>query len=189
VTDQNNPSFGQAPQQPPPAAPVPAQQTFGDAPAPPAAPGEATFGAAPSAVPPAGEAFGAAPAPVKKKGGVVKIVGIVVAVLIVICLAGVGYLVKDALFGDKTKSAQAGDCIGNVPAVTAGQDKQADNAVVVACTDVSAKYKVLGRVEGKTEAEATDESVCAAYPETDSWFRAIASGGKGYVLCLSEVKK
>ena len=190
MTDQNNPSFGQAPQQPP-AAPVPAQQAFGDAPPPPAAPGEATFGAAPSAPPPAGEAFGAAPAPVKKKGGVFKIVGGVVAVVIAICIAGAVYVAKGVLFGDDTKEAQAGDCIGNLPGdVAAGEDKEANDAKVVACTDAAARYKVEGRLENKTEADATSDEICAAYSGAEYVYRAIDdSSGKGYVLCLSAVKK
>jgi hypothetical protein len=189
VTDQNNPSFGQAPQQPP-AAPMPAQQAFGDAPPPPEAPGEATFGAAPSAPPSAGETFGAAPAPVKKKGGVAKIIGSVVALVAILIAVGVG-LAKGALFGgDPTKEAQAGDCIGNLPEVAAGEDKEANDAKVVACTDAAAVYKVEGRLENKTVAEAESAEICAAYSGAEYVYRAIDDGsGKGYVLCLSAVKK
>jgi hypothetical protein len=213
VTEQNNPlgqpPQGEQPQQPPQAPPAPAapapqipHQAFGDAPAPQppafqppadpaqpaAAPGDASFGAAPAYPPPAAEGFGTAPAPVKKKSNVVKIVSVIGAVILVICLAGVVFLVRNGLNSDDAKQAKAGDCIGNLPDVAEGEDKEANGAKVVDCTSADALYKVEGRVEDKTEDEAKDESVCAAYPAADSWYRAIPSGGKGYVLCLSAVK-
>lgn len=191
MTEQNNP-FGQPPQQPP-SAPLPPQQAFGDAPPPPAAPGEGTFGAAPGFPPPtAGEAFGTAPAPEqKKKGGVAKIIGIVVTVVVVLCLSAGFVLLKSTIFSsDATKKAQTGDCIGNLPQVGEGEDKQAPDAKVVECTSTDAAYKVEGRLENKTEAEATSDEICSAYADALYVYRAIdQSSGKGYVLCLSEVKK
>ena len=216
MTEQNPPS-GQAPQgeqppQPPQAAPAPPaapaaaapapeapapqipHQAFGDAPAPPTPPaapagGEGTFGAAPGfPPPPAGEAFGAAPAPAKKKSNVVKIVSAVGAIVLATCIAGAAYLVRNGLNSDNTKQAQAGDCIGNLPDVAQGEDKAANGAKVVDCTGSDALYKVEGRLEGKTEAQAKEETVCDAFPAADSWYRAIPSGGTGYVLCLSSVK-
>jgi hypothetical protein len=213
VTEQNNPAFGQAPQQPahpqqPPATPLIAQQAFGDAPAPPAAsgagtfgaapgtaplPGEGTFGAAPGTAPPgtplpAGEAFGAAPAP-EKKGSVLKIVGIVGAIVVALVIAGVVVLAKNALSGPNTKQAQVGNCIGNLPEVAAGENKAANNAKVLDCADANAAYKVEGRLENKTQAEAKADDACMAYANSEYTYSAIPPGGKGYVLCLSKIKK
>jgi hypothetical protein len=215
VTEQNNPPFGQPPQVPaqprpapqvpaqpqqPPTAPLSAQQAFGDAPAPPASgegtfgaapgaplpPGEA-FGAAPGAPPPAGEAFGAAPASGKKKG-IGKIIGAAATVILVIVLVVVGILVKQTRSAN-TRQAQTGNCIGNLPTVAQGEDKAANDAKVVDCTAAEAAYKVEGRLENKTEAEAKNQDVCAAYDTAEYVYRAIPSGGKGYVLCLSQIKK
>jgi len=185
VTEQNNPPFGQAPEQPP-AAPLPPQQAFGDAPTPPAA--EGSFGAAPAAVPPptAGEAFGVAPAPEKKKSNVLKIIGSIVVVLVVLCLAG-GFFAYRSLTSDPTKDAKAGDCIDKPVASSSGDSV---SAKIVACTSTDAAYKVVGRVNDKTEAESgNDSNVCAAFPEVETWYVAIPKGGKGYVLCLTEVSK
>jgi hypothetical protein len=220
VTEQNNPAFGQAPQQPqqPPAAPLIPQQAFGDAPAPPAAPGEGTFGAAPGAAPvpgegtfgaapgtppapgegtfgaapgtppPPGEAFGAAPAPEKKRVDL-KIVGIVGAVIVALVIAGIVVLAKNVLSGTDTKQAQAGTCIGNLPEVAAGENKAANNAKVLDCADANAAYKVEGRLENKTQAEAKADDACMAYANAEYTYSVIPSGGKGYVLCLSKIKK
>jgi hypothetical protein len=220
VTEQNNPAFGQAPQQPqqPPAAPLIPQQAFGDAPAPPAATGEGTFGAAPGAPPvpgeetfgaapgtapatgegtfgaapgtplPPGEAFGAAPAPEKKRVNL-KIVGVVGAVIVALLIAGIVVLAKNALSGTDTKQAQVGTCIGNLPDVAAGENKAANNAKVLDCTDANAAYKVEGRLENKTQAEAKADDACMAYANAEYTYSAIAPGGKGYVLCLSKIKR
>jgi hypothetical protein len=206
---ENSP-LGQAPQEPgqprqPPASPLIARQAFGDAPQPPsAAPGEGTLGAAPAgpsaseafgiapgAAPPASQAFGAAPAAApseKKKGGIVKIVGAVVAIILALCIAGVILAIR-GFGGDPTKDAKAGDCLGELPAVAVGQKAQVTSAKVVACSDPAATYKVAGRVENATEAQASNQSVCAAYPQIASWYSSIPSGGKGYVLCLAKITK
>jgi hypothetical protein len=171
-----------------PAAPEIPQQAFGEAPAP-TPPGDATFGAAPGFPPaPAGETFGAAPAPEKKKSNVVKIVGVVGAIVLALCIAGGAFAVRNILNSDNAKQAQTGDCIGNVPEVAEGQNKEANDAKVVDCASSDALYKVEGRLEDKTEAQAKEDSVCAAFPKADSWYMAIPPGGKGYVLCLSSVK-
>ena len=173
------PPAPQAPQ--PPQPPQVPQQSFGAAP--PAPGGSESFGSAPQSAETVGEA------PAKKKGGVGKIVGVIVAVVVAVCIGGGFFLVRNFLDADATKEATAGSCIANLPAVAEGEDKEANDATVVDCTDATAAYKVEGRLEGKTEDEAKSETICAAYPTAEFVYRAIPAGGTGYVLCLSQITK
>jgi len=169
------PQFG-APTPPPyGGAPVPAG---GGAPGQPGAPGGgapgqpgAPFGAAP------GPGFGGPPpAPAKKSSGVVKKVVRWVALVAVV---GIGTFVFRHLTGDP-ETASAGDCMAG---------RTANALKVVECSDPKAEWKVAGKLNGKTEAQADSNSVCAAYPDTEMSFWSGRSGGKGYVLCLEPVKK
>jgi hypothetical protein len=126
----------------------------------------------------------------KKKGGLAKILGGAAAVIVAICVAAGIFVVKGFLNDDATKEAQTGNCIANLPDVAEGEDKEAPNAEVVDCTDAKAAYKVEGRKDNLTEAEATADSVCDAFSAAVASYRAIDSKtNKGYVLCLSEVTK
>ena len=195
MTDQNYPSSDLPPQPP--------QQSFGSAPPPassaPVPPGTPLPPGAPAPVssfgeaPPPADMFGQAPPPPvveKKKSNLGKILGIVAAILVVVCVGGI-FAVKNFMSSsDPTKEAKAGTCIGNLPAVGAGEDKEAPNATVVDCGDANAAYKVEGRVDNVTEAQATAQTVCDAFTNTEFQYRAIDSKTKvGYVLCLSQIKK
>jgi len=216
VSEQNHPSSDLPPQSPQESfgsAPTPAapQESFGSAPAaqqsfgsgqtPPSVPAQPpapeapAFGAPPAPEAPAfgtpAETFGAPPptAPAKKSG-IGRIIGIVGVVVVAICVAAGFFVLRNVLNSDSTKQAQQGNCIANLPDVGEGEDKEANNAKVVDCNDAAAAYKVEGRLENKTEAEAKDAAICDAYPAAQFVFRAIdANSGKGYVLCLSQVKK
>ncbi|HLL66194.1 MAG TPA: hypothetical protein VK453_10665 [Micromonosporaceae bacterium] len=63
-------------------------------------------------------------------------------------------------------------------------DDQDVNLESVSCTDGDAKYKVVGRVEGKKQTEATDE-VCNAFPDAEFLYWEGHKGKTGFVLCLA----
>lgn len=67
---------------------------------------------------------------------------------------------------------------------------KADDMKTVDCNDPKAAHKVVGKVEGMTEAtfKATDNP-CTAYPTAESALWGSEKGGKGYVLCLEPIKK
>jgi hypothetical protein len=115
-----------------------------------------------------------------------KTISVVAAVVLVIIIAGAVFLLR-GLNGSSPANAKPGECIGNVPVVTEGEDKEADKAKIVDCASADATYKVEGRLEDKTAAEATADDICSAYPGAESTYRAIPDGGKGVVLCLSPI--
>lgn len=154
------------------AAPPPADQGFGAAPAAPPAPGapQQGFGDAPATFP---------VAPVKKKNGALKIV---LRIVLIIVIAIVGYVVKDALFGDKAKNAAVGDCIAAPKNVAVGKETDAD-AEVVDCTSTKAAYTVKGRVNGET---STSSKSCDQYFKEEEEFAIYSSSADGgYLLCLA----
>ncbi|HEU4421068.1 MAG TPA: hypothetical protein VFR67_00835 [Pilimelia sp.] len=117
--------------------------------------------------------------------------GVIVAVVVVALLKfGVFAGLSSALGvgDDKTAEAKAGDCLAQLPTVGQGQEKEANNAKVVKCDAADAKFSVVGRVENQTQAQAANDGVCKAYPEAEYRFSSIPQGGKGYVLCLKELK-
>ncbi len=168
----------------PPAAPVPQppQQSFGAAPSAPG--GSESFGSAPQSTETADEA----PEQKKKKSGLGKIIGGLVTVILAVVIGGGFFLVRNLLNSDPTADATVGSCITNLPEVAEGQDREANDAKLVDCTDPSAAYKVEGRLDNKTEAEATSATICQAYPNAEFTYRAIEAGGTGYVLCLSQIQ-
>jgi hypothetical protein len=156
-------SFGAA--QPPP----PPQQAFGQAPG-----GQGSFGAAPPPGQPGqpGQPLPAAePEPKKKKSGLVR----VVVTLVVLAALGVGgwwFTRSDAV------NAQVGDCLAG----TTPEEMDASKLKKVECSASDAPFKVVERVENKTEAEAN--SACTESTE-DRWvFWSGETGKSGTVLCL-----
>ena len=75
----------------------------------------------------------------------------------------------------KPSTAKAGDCVR-----TTGED----SVETVACTDPSAQYTVVGRVEDQTQTQATLSS-CDAFQGVEQVFWSGEQGGTGYVLCLA----
>lgn len=83
-------------------------------------------------------------------------------------------------------SADVGDCM-------VGQT--AETLKTVECTDPTAEWTVVGRLNDKAETDFTDDS-CSAYPEADISYweaqrrrglsRLIQGDPKGFILCLAE---
>jgi hypothetical protein len=94
------------------------------------------------------------------------IVGLIVAALMI----GGGIWAAQSAPG----AAKAGDCI---------KQTGSDSVEIVKCGTADAKYQVVGRVDDKTETEATFNA-CSAYPSADSSYWEGKPGKKGFVLCL-----
>ncbi|MGI8330014.1 LppU/SCO3897 family protein [Actinomadura scrupuli] len=123
-----------------------------------------------------------APAPAPSKAASVGksiLTRIVVAVVGLAVVAGVGYGWK-VFKGEDPDLAKVGDCMAGT---------NADNLKVTKCTDAKATYKVVGKVEDKSEsAFNTDRSICAPFKDADSAFWKGEKGSNGYVLCLAPTK-
>jgi hypothetical protein len=98
--------------------------------------------------------------------------GIVLVVLVVVV---VGALIANR---HAANTAKAGDCV---------QQTGANDLKVVKCDDPKATFKVVGRVEDKTQAEAS-VGACDAYKDAQSSYWEGKPGKKGLVLCLAPVK-
>jgi hypothetical protein len=85
--------------------------------------------------------------------------------------------------------AKVGDCLaGQTMDSTTAQE--VSDVSIVACTSSDAKYKVVGIVANKTEAQFNaDDNICGAYPTAVSALWQGRSGGTGKVLCLADAKK
>jgi hypothetical protein len=131
---------------------------------------------------------GTLPPPQKKGGAAKKILGLGGGVLVAVIVAIIIAVVRGVLSDDATAEAKQGDCIADVPEVATGQDASAPDVKIVECASAEAKYSVVARVDGVTEAQATADTMCADnFKEGEEYavFRAIpTTGGKGYVLCL-----
>ncbi|WP_433531511.1 LppU/SCO3897 family protein [Micromonospora sp. CA-263727] len=147
----------------------------------------------PSSVPaPAGEA-GVQPAqpvePEKKSGGKKKLLGIVGALVAFAVVGGLKFGLAAMSDKDETAEAKAGDCIAELPEALGEEETKVDGAKVVACTDATAVYNVVGRVDGQTEAQASSGEACNQYfkEEDDGYiFYSIKPSGTGYLLCLTK---
>lgn len=82
---------------------------------------------------------------------------------------------------DDPDSAAVGDCVAR---------DGADSVKVVDCTDPASAFKVVGKVDDKTQAQfsAGSGSICKPFKGAKSAFWKGESGGSGYVLCLAPVK-
>ena len=78
-------------------------------------------------------------------------------------------------------AAKAGDCVSH---------PGGDDLKVVECTDASAAYKVLGRVDDtyKYQFDQGTKTLCAPYQGTRSAFWRGEQGKQGYVLCLGPAR-
>ncbi|HEY0697919.1 MAG TPA: hypothetical protein VGD43_08930 [Micromonospora sp.] len=119
------------------------------------------------------------PAPSKGKG----ILGRIIGAVVVFAVISLGALAWKYISGDPD-TAKVGDCL------VAG-DKEED-LTTTKCDDAKAQYKVVGKIDNKTEAEFNASSVsnpCEAFPTAESAFWKGEKGGTGYILCLEPVKK
>jgi hypothetical protein len=112
----------------------------------------------------------------KRKSPVRRIVFSLIAVAVIAIIALVGRQIT----GDPSTAA-VGECMSGT---------NADNLKVVGCTEAGAQYKVVGKVEGKTQSEANVNGgeICKPYPTAETIFWQGEQGGKGYVLCLAPNK-
>ena len=167
---------------PPPANeggyPPPADQGFGSVPA--GQPGYGQPGQPGPGQPQQGfgDAPAAFPAEPKKKSAVGRVllrIGLAVVVLII------GFVVKEAFFGDKAKDAAVGDCIASSKQVKTNEETDAA-AKVVDCGSSDAAFTVVGRVNGET---STSSKSCDKFFKENEEFAIYASdAGGGYLLCL-----
>jgi hypothetical protein len=105
---------------------------------------------------------------------------VVVRILLALTVGVSVFAVKAFLFGDRARSAGAGDCIsGPAEEVT---DETVTRAKKVDCGSADAQFVVAGRVDGVTDIDS---------PECDKFFSAgekftvySSTSGDGYLLCL-----
>src|SRR6266545_1443569 len=86
-------------------------------------------------------------------------------------------------------NARVGDCLAG-QTMDSSTAEEVSDIKIVPCTAADAKYKVVGIVAGKTEAQfKVDDHLCDAYPSAVSVLWQGRTGGAGSVLCLAAVKK
>ena len=95
----------------------------------------------------------------------------VVIALVIVVVAPIAYFASQS----QPSAAEVGDCM-------AGQDE--DSLKVVECTDPTAEWEVVGRIETADSGQTT-EVACAAYPQADASYWQESSRGSGFTLCLA----
>ncbi|MEV0401982.1 hypothetical protein [Actinoallomurus sp. NPDC050550] len=112
-------------------------------------------------------------------------------VLPIALVALVGIIVLNRM-GSGSDEAAVGDCVKKTSDETTSSGKHitGDNIKTVACTDASATYKVVGRVEHVSRIsvgiqEMNGKGVCSPYPSATVRYWRGKTGGDGYVLCLA----
>lgn len=120
---------------------------------------------------------GPAPQPVRRGGGAKRAIVILVVLVVV-----VGGLVALGIFlnRDAASSAKVGDCVSQ---------EGSDDLKVVKCDSADADFKVVGRVEDKTQTEA-GLNACGPFVEqgAEQAYWEGEPGKKGLVLCLAPAK-
>lgn len=105
---------------------------------------------------------------------------IIALVVLVLVVAGIGYAAWSA-HRSNPDSAKVNDCVS----------KPKDDAIkVVGCGDGAAAFKVVGKVENKTQVDVSLNSarICKPFAGTTSAYWKGKIGKPGYVLCLAPVK-
>src|SRR6266702_4076460 len=86
-------------------------------------------------------------------------------------------------------NAKVGDCLAG-ETMDRSTAKEVTNIKIVRCDAADAKYKVVGIVAGKTEAQFNvEDNICAAYPSAVSELWQGRTGQVGSVLCLAPAEK
>jgi hypothetical protein len=105
------------------------------------------------------------------------------AVALTILVLVVGGLVYAALqaHGTNPDEAKIGDCMAH---------GDGDDIKIVSCTGSSAAFKVVGKVENKTQPQfdLDSASICKPFPTAKTAFWKGEIGKAGYVLCLSPIQ-
>jgi hypothetical protein len=112
-----------------------------------------------------------------KAGGFVKRVVTSLVVAAVVGLAGLAW----KYISGAPETAEVGSCL-------TGQS--ADALKTVDCGEPTAEHKVVGKLDGWSEAdfEASDNP-CPAFPTAENFYWEGKKGGVGYVLCLEPIAK
>lgn len=111
---------------------------------------------------------------------------LLISVVIIVGLIIVGAI--SSKLSDSTDNAKVGDCVKDAPTDTT---VKGDNMKKVKCSDPTAKYKVVGKVDHVSRISVSlgnsmGNSVCRAYPTaTGTYWRGKDTGMDGYVLCLA----
>lgn len=117
------------------------------------------------------------PAQPKRNKSARRIIALVVLVLVV---GGIGIAAYSSS-KSSPDAAKVGDCVS----------KTGDNSVkTVSCGDSSATYKVVGKVEHKTQVDLSlsSASICKPFPTAQSAYWRGEVGKEGYILCLAPLK-
>jgi hypothetical protein len=102
-----------------------------------------------------------------------QVVALAILLLVTAAFLGAAWYFSRGQAGD----AKVGDCV----AVTGS-----DSIKVVGCDDAKATLKVVGRVEDRTQVDATLE-VCGQFAGAEqAYWQGTEVGGKGLVLCLAK---
>ncbi len=99
-------------------------------------------------------------------------------VVLVIALVAAAFV----LFGDSPATAEVGSCLSGTTDAAA---LNPDDMKVVACDDADASYKVIGRVEDKTQQESQTACQGVAGTELSLWYGA--AGQRGVILCIARL--
>jgi hypothetical protein len=104
---------------------------------------------------------------------------IVLPIVVVIVVVVIGFVSR--LLSHDPNTAKVGDCLSGT---------SAENLKTVKCTDAKAQYKVVGKVNGKSQSDfnAGSADICKPFPSAESAFWKGERGGKGYILCLGPNK-
>jgi hypothetical protein len=136
-----------------------------------------------------GQPYPAAPPPPKRRvGRILAIIGGVLAVLLIICVVAVVLIVRNA--APNAADAKVGDCLSG-DAITSTTRTQTQGLKITECTKDDARYKVVGRVPDKSQAQA-DQSLCQPFVDQGAeifyWQEKSPGAGTGTVLCLKNNK-
>jgi hypothetical protein len=134
--------------------------------------------AQPGGFPPPGQPQGGFPPPGGQpqpaRRGSARRTLITLAVLAVLVVGGIAagiYFNRNA-----ASSAKVGDCVSQ---------EGTNELEVVPCTDAKADFKVVGRVEDKSQGDT--DGACEPFTEAESAYWEGKQGAKGLVLCLGPV--
>ncbi|WP_141576663.1 hypothetical protein [Actinomadura sp. WMMA1423] len=105
----------------------------------------------------------------------------IAGLVLLLAVVGAVVLVRVAAGKSAPETAQAGDCVA----------RDGDGVKVVKCTDSTAAFKVVGKVEDKTRVQFSlgSETICRPFEGATSAFWKGEVGGEGYVLCLGRLTR
>lgn len=109
--------------------------------------------------------------------GARRAIGLIVGLVVVIIVGIVSYVSSKS----SPDAAKVGDCVS----------KTGENSVkTVGCSDSSATYRVVGKVEHKTQLDLSLNSatICKPFPGAESAYWRGKVGQEGYILCLAPLK-